>query len=819
MPKDYVFKAENEVANAVFNVVRDSSNPYQVTELDAIYNSATSSQFNFANIFQYTLKNQSGEQLTAFRWACRLGQTNAMAWLVNKGARISAEEGKVELDAALNNYLARDDRSDSRSRVSKDGARQVVTYLVQQKILVDSAAINMVLKALNSLYTSESYLKAQYFQLFTLMFNAPNVNRSQVALAEIVKLLTDERLASYQEEIREIIKRVPRGTVDDNLSDQNGDTALMHAVRAQDKGLVEALLIRDARVDVVSSTWNKYTALGLAYESGNKDIVSLLLKKTQDYKRAWFLAARYNDVEALQFIRSKNVVNVDERDENGYTALMLAAKNKHKEAVNFLIKHKANLNTVRTESDGKEGACTALGLAIQEGADDIVKSLLEQGADPNLVSNDATPLQWAANNEKGREDSVPLLQLLTQHGAKLHLRAGVQNSLKGSIIRIGSLIGSHEVLTLAAISKGKEAAVAYLLPFYMDLKYPGDKRQVLKEALEKVHNNSYRYNDDHYIIIILILACAVLQPEDYSHLLQHVDQPAEQNSERFATIKLLLKKISSARYTELFNHALSMRNPGLARVMMEAGHVSLDVKDRHGATALHRAAEMGNNELLEKLIAAGLDVNAVDNKGRTVLMAAAAADSLATVKLLLNRGARLKDRDLQGNTAYHHAVGETRSYLRSLVYRSWIKFAWVSVALAGSAIGLMGIAALAGIPEVAALLTGLSLLVSVSTPFIIGAALIGGTGLALLGASMWWSTGHSTSLQTQLASPAQESSTPAGILRRLLGTKGVEVVDRKDERDSTVLVLKLNQGVFKEALPAKAAADLVPPPAPPQLKA
>lgn len=68
MPKNYVFKVEKEVANAVFEVVCEASfRMGNVQELDGIYNSATAGQFNFAHIFGYTLKNQSGEQLTALR--------------------------------------------------------------------------------------------------------------------------------------------------------------------------------------------------------------------------------------------------------------------------------------------------------------------------------------------------------------------------------------------------------------------------------------------------------------------------------------------------------------------------------------------------------------------------------------------------------------------------------------------------------------------------------------------------------------------------------------------------------------------------------
>ena len=80
------------------------------------------------------------------------------------------------------------------------------------------------------------------------------------------------------------------------------------------------------------------------------------------------------------------------------------------------------------------------------------------------------------------------------------------------------------------------------------------------------------------------------------------------------------------------------------------------IKDKSSYTLLHRAAMNGNLEIMNALIDFGADVDAVTNKGTSVLMSAISKDMYAAFKLLVKRGANPNIADRNGNTVSHKAA-------------------------------------------------------------------------------------------------------------------------------------------------------------------
>jgi ankyrin repeat protein len=86
-----------------------------------------------------------------------------------------------------------------------------------------------------------------------------------------------------------------------------------------------------------------------------------------------------------------------------------------------------------------------------------------------------------------------------------------------------------------------------------------------------------------------------------------------------------------------------------------AYHVELgtdiNAKDEKGRSLLMEAVTYGHLDLSEWLIACGAHVNAVDNLGNSVLMTAAFKGHVSLLKLLLNSGANSEYRNPKGQSA------------------------------------------------------------------------------------------------------------------------------------------------------------------------
>lgn len=87
----------------------------------------------------------------------------------------------------------------------------------------------------------------------------------------------------------------------------------------------------------------------------------------------------------------------------------------------------------------------------------------------------------------------------------------------------------------------------------------------------------------------------------------------------------------------------------LVEKMLNAG-ANIDATTRQGVTALHSAILLGQIRIVEMLVSRGANVNAQDSARNSPLMAAAACGQIAIVKSLLSHGA---------NAGLKNSAGET----------------------------------------------------------------------------------------------------------------------------------------------------------------
>lgn len=138
---------------------------------------------------------------------------------------------------------------------------------------------------------------------------------------------------------------------------------LFFSINSGDIATIKKLLTRGVNPDVMDNNGN--TALIIAAREGKDDIMRVL-----------YLAG----------------AKINTRNQFGESAIMLAALNGHSQAVNTLI-------AIRANTQGNRQGWTALLYAAFSGHSGIVRQLLDNGASPNeATENGMTALMLAAKN-------------------------------------------------------------------------------------------------------------------------------------------------------------------------------------------------------------------------------------------------------------------------------------------------------------------------------------------------------------------------------------------------------------------------------------
>ncbi len=415
-----------------------------------------------------------------------------------------------------------------------------------------------------------------------------------------------------------------------NAPQPDGTTAIAWAVRAGDPDMVDRLIRAGADV----KTANRYgvTPLSLACVNGDATMIGKLLKAGADpnapaaeNETPLMTVARTGSVPAAKMLLA-NGAKVDARETwHGETALMWAAAQKHPEMVRTLIEAGADVNAVSTivkwerqvTAEPREkwlpaGGFTALMFSAREGcvecakllvdagasvnqADpdgitptlnaiinghyDVAAFLLDKGANPNLTDKTGRAALYAAvdmhtmpaSNRPSPDDSdnqvgsLDLIKLLLAHGADVNAQLKTQQPYRTKLDR-----GDDTMLTtgttpmLRAAKAGDTAVIALLLA---------------KGANPKLSTRN-RVNP-------LMAAAGVGTKEEDT-----VGRKKTQK-EVIDTIDLCLK----------------------------AG-VDVNSADNRGDTALHGAAQMGWDQVVQYLAGHGADLMAKDQKGLTPLDAA-----------------------------------------------------------------------------------------------------------------------------------------------------------------------------------------------------
>ncbi|XP_050294137.1 ankyrin repeat and KH domain-containing protein 1-like isoform X2 [Anthonomus grandis grandis] len=366
--------------------------------------------------------------------------------------------------------------------------------------------------------------------------------------------------------LEEVVKFLLENGANVEDHNENGHTPLMEAASAGHVALAKILLMHGAGINTHSNEF-KESALTLACYKGHLDMVRFLLEagadqehKTDEMHTALMEASMDGHVEVARLLLDSGAqvnmptdsfespltlaacgghvdlamlliergANIEEVNDEGYTPLMEAAREGHEEMVHLLLGQGANINAQTDETqetaltlaccggftevadillkggaDIELGASTPLMEASQEGHLELVRFLLEYGANVNAVTqtND-TALTYACEN--GHTD---VAELLIQYGADIeHESEGGRTPLmkacraghlctvkflidKGANVRKQTTNNDHTPLSLACAG-GHLSVVQLLLENNADPNHKlKDNSTMLIEAAKGGHTN------------------------------------------------------------------------------------------------------------------------------------------------------------------------------------------------------------------------------------------------------------------------------------------------------------------------------------------
>ncbi|KAF5661331.1 kinesin [Fusarium denticulatum] len=348
--------------------------------------------------------------------------------------------------------------------------------------------------------------------------------------------------------------------------------------------------------------------------------------------------------------------NIQLKDKNGRTLLLLAAAAGYLTVVHVLLAYQADPYT--TDKDGR----TPLSWAARNGHETVVRVLLERTSYIGPEKDGMAPLSWASRN--GHD---PVVRLLLDHGSDPNLVDNNGWTSLGLATKNGHLTtvvlllqksanpekrnkAGRTPLNLAARS-GNEALARLLL------KSGANAKAEDKAGLTALY---WAARNRHKTVVQLLLEHRL------GGMIDSMDKDgctalmlaAKNNDEETVRLLLLHKAcvdiVDKGGSTALI-WATRKRDRGIVQAVLRQ-KADTDQVDEEGSSALLWATRNGDESILQLLLGSGADIRARGRYGWTALHWAVLAKHKAIVQLLLNYNVDVDVKDDEGYTALEWAT-------------------------------------------------------------------------------------------------------------------------------------------------------------------
>ncbi|XP_067661560.1 ankyrin repeat domain-containing protein 50-like [Haliotis asinina] len=422
----------------------------------------------------------------------------------------------------------------------------------------------------------------------------------------------------------EVVELLVKNEADLSLTDEDGHT-ILHLVSY--KGCVDVLkyLLSLNYLDINSRGWNKMTPVMLAADHGHKEVIELLINHRADLSaidkvgnNILHIACESGHVDVVQYLLSLKLLDINSRVWNNWTPVMSATEEGHKEVIELLINHRADLSII------DKGGNNILHIACESGHIDVVQYFLSLNC---LDINSRGWRKWTPVMLAAYHGHNEVIKLLINHTADL--------SISGK--------GGDNILHIACQS-GHTDVVQYLLSLNsLDINSRGWKKRTPvmlaakgghKEVIELLINHRADLSTiDKVGNNILHIACESGHIDVVQYLLSLDSLDINSRGWKKRTPVMLAAKGGHKEVIELLiNH-----------------RADLSVSGKGGDNILHIACESGHIDVVQYLLSLNsLDINSRGWKKRTPVMLAAKRGNRDVVKLLVENEANLTLTDEDG---------------------------------------------------------------------------------------------------------------------------------------------------------------------------
>ena len=456
-------------------------------------------------------------------------------------------------------------------------------------------------------------------------------------------------------------KLIARGANPCHLS-LNGSTMLHHAAFGGQLEVVR-FLVEEIKLDADAIQGDRVTPLLWALNQGHERVAAYLLdhgaRMDTTAKEGWNALTetiRGGELQSIKKLVDDLHFDVNYQVGSNFTALCVACQKiepRYLKIAEFLIERGAS-------PDGGEIGWRPLSVAASVGFGEMLKLLMDRGADPNKTNGGGgTALHAAAGLA-----SAAHVRMLLERDANPNILDDNGDTPLSIAAKAGRDEAIELLLALKADPNLKTGKAWTALQYATD---DGDLAltRLLLDAKSDVNDATLTgwsplhlaAANGHEAIVKLLLECGAIcgarEKDGWTPL--HL---AAANGHE-AIVQLLLDRgadvtaSNEAQRTSLHMAAVNKHEP-IVRLLLDHG-ADVAVQDKDRWTPLHMAARNGHESIVRLLLDRGADIAAEEKDKRTSLYLAAVGSYEPVVRLLLNRGADVMAREADEWTPLHMA--------------------------------------------------------------------------------------------------------------------------------------------------------------------